>query len=404
MCAALALLSPLLGRALVAGASREAKNAAVVAVAILAGAAWCQIWSAGLSAVLAASQRFVTSALLYAAAGLATVVLAAALMPLLGVAGAALGLAGSAIGLLTAHAVYLRRFGFAATPSWSSVRTRAAWRLVGVAAAGGAAPLAFQVTLSIALAGASGSSTGAVTAYTYGYLLAALLSGVTAATLGFTTMPQLVLAVRDGAREAIDGYMERISAFSVFLFLAPAAGYAALGRPLVGLLLEGPLSTATVDRLWDISRVFLLMALVWALLAPVTPLALALGRLATLALLSAAIVPAAAVLVLLTHRHGPTAVAVGHAACAAMLPVLVLVALFGRDSGRAVRRIVRAAAPAGALALVYPALAALGLDGSIVGALLGLAAGTALYLGLAVKLWPSVGGHAVRLLRHPTVS
>jgi peptidoglycan biosynthesis protein MviN/MurJ (putative lipid II flippase) len=399
MCAALALLAPLIGPALVPGAPGEAKTAAATATAILAGAAWCQIWSAGLAAVLAASQRFATSAMLYAATGLGTVVLAVLLMPVLGTAGAALGIAGSALGLLVAHTLYLRRFEFTATPWWRAVGQRATWRLVGVAAAGGAAPLAFQVCLSIALAGASGA-TGAVTAYSYGYLLAVLLSGVTTATLGFTTLPALVQAVRSDNREAVDGYLATLASFSLFLYLAPAAGYAAFGRPLLDALLDGPLSPATVALLWDVSRIFLAMGLLWALLAPVTPLALAQQRFTVLAVLAAITIPVEALFVLLVRGQGVEAVAIAHAACVGALPLLVLVWLFGRRTLHALWRMLRAGAPALALALIYPALAlGLGLDDSMIGALLGLTVGTALYVGLAVALWPAVGGQAVRLLR-----
>jgi peptidoglycan biosynthesis protein MviN/MurJ (putative lipid II flippase) len=398
MCLALALLSPLVGPLLVLRAPTEAQTAAATTVAILALAAWAQIWSAALSAILAASQRFVTSALLYAAAGFATVALSAALMGPLGVSGAALGLLGSALALLVAHAVYLRRFAFGASPRWSSVRERASWKLVGVAAAGGAAPLAFQICLSIALAGASGA-TGAVTAYSYGYLLAVLLSSVTSATLGFTTMPLLVNALEAGDRSAVDGYVERIAAFSLFLYLAPAVAYASFGHPLVVALLEGPLSPRTVELLWDVSRIFLLMALVWGLLAAVTPLALARRRFALLATASAAIIPLTAAAVVLAHAEGARTVAVAHATCAAALPVFVLIWLFGRSTGHVAWRALRSAAPAGLFALVFPALALLGLDGSLAGAIAGIVGGGALYLALAVTLWPSVGGQALRLLR-----
>ena len=66
---AIVLASPLLGRLLVPGAPAEAQEAAFAGVAILAVAAWTQIWSAALASVLAATERFVVSAVLYAAAG-----------------------------------------------------------------------------------------------------------------------------------------------------------------------------------------------------------------------------------------------------------------------------------------------------------------------------------------------
>ena len=67
VCAVLGSLSPLLGRALVPGAPAEAQFTAAVSVAVLALAAWAQIWAAALSAVLSASRRFASSAILYSA-------------------------------------------------------------------------------------------------------------------------------------------------------------------------------------------------------------------------------------------------------------------------------------------------------------------------------------------------
>jgi peptidoglycan biosynthesis protein MviN/MurJ (putative lipid II flippase) len=396
VCAGFALLSPLLGRALVPGAPAAAQNAAAAGVAILAVAAWCQIWSAGLASVLAASRRFVFSSMLYAAAGGASVLIAAILMPAIGVLGAAIGSLAAAALVLAAHAWYLRRLGLVTRPAWGAAGRGDTWRLVALAGAGASAPIAYQLDVSIALAALSGP-TGTVTAYYYGYLLTLVISGVTSATLGLTTMPALVQSLQNRASSAIDGYLRSVSAYSAFVYVPVAAGYAAFGYPFVERALRGSLTPGTIQLLWDVSRIFLLMGLAWAVLIPAVPLALALERYRALALVSACIVALHTIAVLALRSDGAEAVAAGHAVCGALLPLLTLAVLFGRRLPHALGRIVGGAAPA-ALAVVYPLLAATGLDESLGGALAGLVIASALYLALAVVAWPSVGSRAVRLL------
>jgi hypothetical protein len=65
--------------------------------------------------------------------------------------------------------------------------------------------------------------------------------------------------------------------------------------------------------------------------------------------------------------------------------------------------VLRVSLPAGALALVFPALGLAGLAGNgIALSIVGLVLGGALYLVLGVTLWPAVGGRALRLLRAGT--
>lgn len=393
---AIVLASPLLGRLLVPGAPAEAQEAAFAGVAILAVAAWTQIWSAALASVLAATERFVVSAVLYAAAGGASVLFAVALMPWLGALGAALGSLGAGIVLLVAHVLYLRRFGFVTRPLWRAAGHRRTWWLVLLAAAGASVPLAYQLDVSIALAALSGA-TGVVTAYYYGYLVTIVISGVTSSTLGMTTMPQLVQSLRTQSMAAIDPYLRTVSAFSAFVYVPAAAAFAAFGLPFVELALSGSLTPETIGLLWDVSRIFLVMGLVWAVFIPAVPLALALKRFGALAAIGCGLVVVTTAVVLVLRPYGPEAVAAGHAACAAALPVVTLAVLFGSRVWRAIADVVRGAAPA-ALAVVYGLLALLGLDGGVATAALGIVAGSVLYLGLTVVAWPSVGDRAVRVL------
>jgi peptidoglycan biosynthesis protein MviN/MurJ (putative lipid II flippase) len=403
MSGGLAASSPLLGRVLVPGAPSSAQVTAAVSMAILAVAAWCQIWAAALSAVLAASRRFGASAALYAGSSAGTVVVAALLMTLFGVVGAAVAVLGSALILVGGHVLYLRRFGFAVSPPWRAAFQGATWRLVVRAAAGASVPIAFQICLSITLAAVS-DRPGAVTGYAYGYFIAVTISGVTSSTLGLTTMPQLVQALRDddgGVTRrfgVMRNYLNTVAPFSVFLYLPLAAGYASFGRPFLDAVLHGSLQPDTIDLLWDVSRVFMLMALGWAVLAPVTTLALSLEMFGGIALVSAVVVAVQALLVAVASTHGPITVAGAHALSGTLLVVLVLALVFRREAIRALIPALARCLPAGAFALVFPALALAGLASNVALAALGLILGAALYLGLAVTLWPSVGGRAVRLL------
>jgi peptidoglycan biosynthesis protein MviN/MurJ (putative lipid II flippase) len=395
--AMLAVLSPALGYALVPGAGGNAQVTAAVSVAILAAAAWGQIWAAALSAVLVASRRFVTSAALYAAASIATAGFAALMMVAFGITGAATGVLSGALVLLTGHILYMRRFRFGALPMWTRVVRAETWKLVARATSAAAVPAALQVNLSVALAAISDRA-GAVTGYAYAYFIAVTISGVTSATLGLTTMPQLVQALRERGSAVAREYLDSVAPFSVLLYLPLAAGYACFARPFLDAILQGPLTPATVDLLWDTSRVFLIMALCWAVFLPAMTLVLSLKMFGKLALMSASIVPVNAALVLAVRDHGQLAVADAQALTGALLVVMIFVLVFRARSAIVALGVLRRCLPAGALALVFPALALAGFSGGVGASAAGLLVGAALYAVLAIRLWPSVAGRAVRLL------
>jgi O-antigen/teichoic acid export membrane protein len=397
--AVLLACSALLGRALVPGASSDAQATAALSIAILSVAGFCQIWSAALSAVLGAVRRFSSSAAFYVLSSAVTVALASLLMALIGIAGAGIGVLGGAIALLATHFAYLRRFGFVVKPAWRTAASRETWRLAALAAAGASVPVVLQLDATISLAAISERS-GAVTAYSYAYFFTVLATGVTAGAIGLVTMPGLVAALAERGKSAADDYLNATAPFSVFLYLPIAAGYAVFGRPLVGAVLEGPLTPDTVDVLWDASRIFLVMGLSWALLAPLTTLALSLELYWKLALVAAATVPIHAALVIPAAQDGPVSASAAHALSGTIFVIAIMALIFGRPAVAAAARAVRDSLPAAGLALVFPAVGLAGLAGhGSARALAGLAVAGTLYLGLGVRLWPSVAGQAVRLLR-----
>jgi hypothetical protein len=211
-------------------------------------------------------------------------------------------------------------------------------------------------------------------------------------------MPRLVQALHDRGRAAADDYIRAIAPFSVFLYLPAAAAYCSLGRPLLDAVLGGPLSPATVDLLWDTSRIFLLMALGWAVLAPLIAVALSLRLFGGLAVVSGAVVLLQLALMIAIGGAAPRTVAIGHAVMGTLLMVAVLVLVARRRAGAVGLHALRGSLPAFPLALVFPALAVAGFDRSVVASVAGVLLGGAIYAALAAKLWPSVGGQAVRLL------
>ena len=396
--ALLLVASPLVGRALVPSGEAQARDTAAVSVAILAVAAYCQVWSAMLSAVLGAVRRFVGSALFYLLSASVAVALGAALMEAIGIEGAALGALGAAAVLLVAHLTYTRGLGFTVLPEWSALRREEAWRLTATALAGASVPVVLQLTATISLAAVSGR-TGAVTAYSYAYFVTVLATGITAGVIGLVTMPNLISALQQRGAAAAEDYLAEMAPFSIFLYVPLAVGYAVFGRSLVDAVLDGSLSTGTIDILWDASRIFLLMGLAWALLAPLTTVALSLQRYRALAAIALAIIPVHALLVIPAASEGPVSAAAAHAVSGTLLVIAIMVMVFGRRTPRAALRAVVACLPAAALALVFP-LVGLVIDPDRLGtALAGLALAAVLYGVLGVLLWRSVGGRALALLR-----
>lgn len=395
---AVALLSPLLGRVLTPGLP-EASTTAIASLAILALAAYCQIAAAALAAALAAARRFPASALLYVASSVTTLVMATVLLALLGILGAALGvLAGSAL-LLAGHRAYLARFDFRARPRPTGVRERTTWRMVGLASAGAAIPLAQQFALSIALAAVSGEP-GAVTAYTYAYFVGALVSGVTVNAIAFVMVPGMVSAVEKDGERGGAGYLTFAVPVALYLFVPVACAYAFFGLPLLELVFADALGPRGIEILWDASRLFLAMNVGMALLAPGSALVLTLRRYGALVWPSVGLLAVhTAVVVPLAITQGAVVAAVAHAALGALLLVPVLALGLSRQALRCAAVGLWRALPAAALALVFVPLAVLVPAPGWLAAAALAAAGLTAYLALGTVLWPAVAGRTLRMLR-----
>ncbi len=96
------------------------------------------------------------------------------------------------------------------------------------------------------------------------------------------------------------------------------------------------------------------MGLAWAILAPLTTVALSLQRYRALAAIAAAIIPFHALLVIPAASQGPVTAAGAHAVSGTLLVIAIMVMVFGRRTPQAGLRAVVACLPAAVLALVFP--------------------------------------------------
>jgi peptidoglycan biosynthesis protein MviN/MurJ (putative lipid II flippase) len=395
---AVVVLSPGIGPLLTPGLPAHARTTAAICLAILAVASYCQISGAALAAALAAVRRFPASSAIYAAGAGAMVVLGTALMAAFGVIGAAVGVLGGSATIALGHQAYLRRFGFRVAPAVRRGRERRSLRLAALASAGTALAFAQQLQLTIALAAVS-STVGAVTAYTYGAFIAALLASVTIYVVGYVMVPGVLEALKNGGERVALGYLDFAVPVAFYLYVPVAAAYATFGRPVVAAVLGGSLTASSLDLVWDSSRIFLAMNLALAVQVPVGAIVLALRRYRVLVGTAVAVLVVHAVAVVIVSGSGPLAVAIVHAALGASIVVLLVAFGAGVRAAPAVARSVVRALPVVPLAAVFPALRALAPGSSGLVAAVALSAlGMLIYVGVGSLAWPAVGGRTVRLL------
>jgi O-antigen/teichoic acid export membrane protein len=184
--------------------------------------------------------------------------------------------------------------------------------------------------------------------------------------------------------------MRTFAALGAFLYVPLAAAVATFGRPVIDRALAGPLTVETLDLMWDVLRIFLLMGLCWVLLTPVNTLALSMQRLRAFVVAAVAAVVAQLVIVVPLGRVvGAEGVAIAHAVIAVSMILLVAAGVFGRGMPAAVGAAVLAASPAIALAAVFPLLDLVA-PGGWFAAICCSIIGIALYVGLGALLWPRV--------------
>jgi hypothetical protein len=395
--AAVIVLSPLIGIALRPGEA-GGRGTAIASVAILAVASYCQIAGASLASVLAGARRFGLSAAVYVGGTATSLVVAIPLMEAIGILGAPIGVLVGAIAVLAGHRIYLRRFAFTAPPSPRSVTARRTWAIVAMAGAGTSVALAQQIQLTVALVALS-DRVGAVTAYTYANFLAGLLASVTIYVVAFVMLPGVLSVLQTEGVPAALRYLDFAVPVAYYLYVPAAAAYAAFGRPVIDDVLGTSLSPASLDVLWDASRIFLLMHLVSALMVPAGAVLLAMRRYRAIVPPVLGVFVAYVIALAVAWNADPVTIAIIHAAAGAALVVPMLALGFGRPIVAAVLGVLRRSLPVAGIALVFPLLAWAAPDPKTLSAAVGLSiVGCAAYVVLGFIAWPAVGRRAVLLL------
>jgi O-antigen/teichoic acid export membrane protein len=397
----LAAISPGVGQLMTTGLPSDARWTAVLALLVLAPAAFLQIQAAALSAVLTGARRFVFSSSLYVGAALLALGCSAALLALIGAIGAGFGLLAGAVVLAAGHAGYLHRLGVRLRPRLSWFRDRRQGEIAILLIAAASLGIALQVCTAISLAALS-ADPGAITVYSYAYFFVGMLLTISALPLGLVTMPDLMQAISTRGSAASREYLSRTAPYA-FAVLAPLLfGYAADGRPLVEWIFANSLSDDSIDLLFELGLVLGLLTIPGTLVYLGSTVTLALGKSRRFLAVSLAAVMVQAAVVLPLSTLGATAVAWGHVGSVAVVAALVLRTAFHHDWARLGFEALRRSAPAFLLASVFLILRLpLGSDPGALAALGAGLAGLAAYIGLGKLLWPDVSTAFLDLVRRP---
>ncbi|RKQ92882.1 hypothetical protein C8N24_2738 [Solirubrobacter pauli] len=281
LAAPMVVLADPLGRVLV---ESDPTNIAPLTLRMLWVALSGQLIAAILATVLAVRGRFTEIGVGTLVASVVSVVVFAAMQSFLGVPAAALGLVVSALFLLAVFAIVLWRSG--------ERLARPSHALHGIAHEAGRLGFAgvtfFGTTVGyvICISVSARLGAGQATVFAYGYMLAAVLVGVTANVSAMVRSPALV-ASADRARE-IAGAALWSFRFALVL-IGPVLGFAVLlGPPVIGAVLGADFGASDVDQM-----ITTLLALIpWVLGSAAGVFAvvelLARGELRRLALLTAA--------------------------------------------------------------------------------------------------------------------
>jgi hypothetical protein len=249
-----------------------------------------------LSAVLAARGAFAAIGLVTLAAGFISVGTFLLLAPAAGVPAAAVGLAASAVWLTGGFGVSLRRTGW--RPAALTVTLlRAMGHEAGRLAFASAFFIGSNVAYVVCVALSAREGEGEATLFSYAYVLAAMLVGVTANVSATMRAPSLVAGPDRAGRVAAAG----VASFRFTLVLVgPVLAMAILaGGPVLGLALGSAFSDDDVQRILVtlVCLVGWILASAGTIFATVELLAQdALARLAAVAAIQVALVAAAAAL------------------------------------------------------------------------------------------------------------
>ena len=392
-------LSPAAALLQTRGLGGSAQSTAVIALLILAPAAYLQLHAASLAGLLSATRRFDFAAAAYVGASCASLVISIVLLAVVGVVGMAIGLLAGASVLTGSLVLYVRRFDLHSriSPRW--LRERKQYALAGLLAAGAAPGIAIQLDLGLSLA-VIPHHTGEITAYSYAFFLCSLILTVSAVPIAIVSLPDLVARLAaDGDRVARE-FFQRVLPYAFAVLVPLASLLIAFGRPVLLTGLGPALSRQTIQLLYELAVIFCALALVLAPLYLCGAVTLAMKRYGILLRMGAVLVIVNAVLVALASPGGSRAVAAAQVVAAAIGTGYLLRVTFGARCGSVVAGAAKAVRPAFALSLVIFALRApLGWDPGVAISVAVAAMAVVAYAALVVRLWPSGSAPFVDLVR-----
>ena len=357
MTALLLACSPLVAWFMTRGLPDAARTTALATLAILAPAAFLQIRAGATSGVLNTLRRFPFSVAVYVASSAAGLVASAALLAAGGVLGAAAGLLVGSACLLAGHSAYARSLGLRAQRGGRGLADRAQLRFASFLLSGSTLSLAQQLNLTAALAALAGTG-GPVTVYTYAYFVVVMMTNLSAYPVALVGLPGSVEAIeRDGpgaAREQVLRPAPYIAAVLAPLML----GYVGFGDRVLELVFGPVFGGPSLELLHELGLILLVMVLGYSVFVLAGTVLLALNRRAVVFAVSGFSLAAHTAIMFALAPEGARAVAWGHGIASLLSAAAVLAAVFGRAAIGVAGGLLARAAPAFALAAVFP-LAAL---------------------------------------------
>jgi len=330
------------------------RGVAWATLALLMPAAGLQIAAGAIAAALNSVRRFSVAIGCYVAAGTVALGVSAAMLTVIGIVGAAVGLALGAALLWGALAAYIKRFGVLIKPRLRWLRDREQWVLTWRLVAGVALSASQQIALVIALTSLSAGA-GAVTLYAYAYFVVGLLLNLSVLPVAVVTLPDLIDELSRSGAPAARRYLSFVTPYVAAVLIPALLGVVLFGEPILRLVFASALGTDDAAALHETSSV-LGIAMGFASIFALGSAVIASQRRWSIAVLVACL--SVAINMSLQARFGGelTTSAFAQAASTALVTLLLLGAIFGRQTPRVVMNVARVSSPAALFASVTPSV------------------------------------------------
>lgn len=397
--AILLCLSPLLVYVVAGGLPDGAQSTTLAALWLLIPAGVIQVYAGAMSATMNAARRFSFSIAAYVAAAATALLLAAALLPRVGVLGTAVGILLGAVVLSTTHWRRLARSGIRPPVSAKAILDRRQLHLAFYLLGGAAIPVAQQLGLTVAVSVVSHYPSG-IMVYTYAFAMVGLMLNISALPLAFAALPDIVDELaRRGLQAAENQVLTLVPC--LFAILVPMlVAFVALGEPVLELILGSGLTSENIRRIHDVATILTGMVFLASLAVLATTCLLAMHRWRTAIYIGVASVGAHLLAIAVLLDSSVEMAAVGHVVATGCTTVLLFASVFGSRALPITFTALRCGSPAFALSGVF-ALAAVLIDKDSPAwlTLLAMFVSTAVYVALVALTWRTVRAPFLRVFR-----